>query len=309
MQLSSPQKISQKNKIPPATIEILSQILPEYYWLENLDDLFFYTPSAPNENSNDNTTVKVKKRLNAINWQCNEPLEILGNLLGDFMDNESHQSFEFIFEKASKAQVQRLKEDQSKILETLKKDGLQYHRGGYIIKAENSSTQGLQKAGFLSIEALQKEVTKNGLLAIEIEIKRALENIETDPMASALYAANILEASCKVYLDHHALSYKETACTLPALWQQVVEHAKIRSKDMEKKNLNDLDPKDLKMIASGLYQVVEGTMNLRNKKGAAHGRSEANFQKINLKPRHACLVVNAASALAMYILKLRQKTS
>ncbi|WP_246744132.1 abortive infection family protein [Bartonella raoultii] len=50
-------------------------------------------------------------------------------------------------------------------------------------------------------------------------------------------------------------------------------------------------------------------MNLRNKKGAAHGRSEENFREINLKPRHACLVVNAASALAMYILELRQKAS
>ncbi len=63
------------------------------------------------------------------------------------------------------------------------------------------------------------------------------------------------------------------------------------------------------MITSGLYQVVQGTMNLRNKKSASHGRSEENFRKINLKPRHACLVVNAASALAMYILKLRQKAS
>lgn len=192
----------------------------------------------------------------------------------------------------------QLKEDKCKVLKTLEKIGLQYHHEGYITKA-----------GFLSIEELQKEVAKNGLLAIETEIKRALENIETDPMASALYAANLLEASCKVYLDHHALSYKETACTLPALWQQVIEHAELRPKDMEKKNLNDFDVNDLKMISSGLYQVVEGTMNLRNKKGAAHGRSETNFRKINLKPRHARLVVNAASTLAMYILELRQKTS
>ncbi|WP_246744133.1 hypothetical protein [Bartonella raoultii] len=148
--------------------------------------------------------------------ECDEPLEIFGNLLGDFMDNESHKSNSFSFENRS--------EDQDKILETLKKDGLEYHRGGYIAKT-----------GFLSIEELQKEIAKNELLAVETEIKRALENIETDPMASALYAANILEASCKVYLDHHALSYKETACTLPALWQQVIEHAEIRPKDMEKK--------------------------------------------------------------------------
>ncbi len=221
--------------------------------------------------------------------ECDEPFEILSNLLADFM-NKKHHYYPH--------KNPQLEEDKCKVLEILKKNGLEYHLEGYITKA-----------GFLSIEELQKEVAKNGLLAIETEIKRALENIETDPMASALYAANLLEASCKVYLDHHALSYKETAFTLPALWQQVVKHAEIRPKDMEKKNLNDLDKKNLKMIASGLYQVVQGTMNLRNNESAAHGRSEASFREINLKPRHARLVVNAASTLAMYILELCQKTS
>ncbi|WP_244427573.1 abortive infection family protein [Bartonella queenslandensis] len=63
------------------------------------------------------------------------------------------------------------------------------------------------------------------------------------------------------------------------------------------------------MIASGLYRIANGTMNLRNKKGAAHGHSEESFRKINLNLRHARLAVNAAFALAMYILELRQKTS
>ncbi len=61
MQLSSPQTISQKNKIPSATIRILSQILPKYYWPENLDALFFYTPSAPHEYRSDDDEVKIKK--------------------------------------------------------------------------------------------------------------------------------------------------------------------------------------------------------------------------------------------------------
>ncbi|MET3590455.1 hypothetical protein ABID23_001566 [Bartonella silvatica] len=196
--------------------------------------IFFYTPLTLNKKPNDSKAVKVKKQLNAINLQCDEPLEILGNLLGDFMDNDSHTAIEFLFEEKSEAQVQKLKEDQSKILETLKKDGLQYERGGYIIKERE--TQEL-KAGLLSAETLQKEVAKNGLSAIETEIKRALANIETDPMASELYAANILEASCKAYLDHYAILYKKTAHTLPALWKQVAEHAKICPEDVEKKTL------------------------------------------------------------------------
>ncbi|WP_273760797.1 hypothetical protein [Bartonella sp. ML70XJBT.G] len=236
MELLSQQKASQKNKIPPAIIGLLPQIFSEHYTGKELDHLFFKL-SAPNETEGDSKAFKTKKRLQAINMECDEPLKILGELLGDFMDNASHKSNEFSFDKKS--------EDQRHILETLKKDGLEYRRGGRIIKT-----------GFLSTEALQKEVAKNGLSAIETEIKRALENIETDPMASALYAANLLEASCKAYLDHHSISYKETTLKLPDLWDKVVNKAKIHPKNMENENLNDLNTNDLKMITSGLYQIV-----------------------------------------------------
>lgn len=288
MELLSQQKASQKNKISPAIIGLLPQIFSNHYTMKELDHLFFKL-SAPNETEGDNKAFRTKKRLQAINMKCDEPLKTLSNLLADFM-NKEHYNYHH--------KSPQLKEDKCKVLKTLETIGLEYHREGYITKA-----------GFLSTEALQKEVVKNGLSAIETEIKRALENIETDPMASALYAANLLEASCKAYLDHHSISYKETTLKLPDLWDQMVKKAKIHPKDMEKENLNDLDTNDLKMITSGLYQIVRGTMNLRNKKGASHGRSEENFRKINLNPRHARLVVNGAFALAMYILELRQKAS
>lgn len=210
MQLSSSQKISQKNKIPPATIGILSQILPKYYWLSNLDDLFLYTPSAPHARSNDSEHFKIKKRLQTINMKCEEPLEVLGNLLGDFMDNDFHIAIEFIFEDISTDKVlQQLKEDRWIILETLKKDGLEYHHGGYIIKKGLTFTQELQKSSLLSTEELQKHIAEKGLSAVATEMKRALENIETDPKEAVLFAANLLEASCKAYLDHHSISYEE----------------------------------------------------------------------------------------------------
>ncbi|WP_375645107.1 abortive infection family protein [Bartonella sp. MR100HLJHH] len=306
MQLSSPQKISQKNKIPPATIRALSQILPKYYWSRNLDALFFYTPSAPHEYLSDGEEVKVKKRLDTINVKCNEPLEVLGPLLGDFLDSEFHKLVEF--EDIPEDQMlQQLKTDQRKILETLKKDGLEYQRGGYIIKNELTFTQELQKAGLLSIEKLKKLIAEKELSAVEIEINRALENIEKDPREAVLFAANLLEASCKAYLDHHSIPYAENARNnLPALWEEVVKRAKIHPEDLKQENLKnqDLDENDLKMIASGLYKIVEGTIKLRNKKGAAHGRSKKDFELINLKPRHARLTFNAAHSLSIYILEL-----
>ncbi|WP_375672177.1 MULTISPECIES: abortive infection family protein [unclassified Bartonella] len=308
MQLSSPQKISQKNKIPPATIRILSQILPKYYLPKNLDALFFYTPSAPHEYRSDDDEVKIKKRLDTINVECNKPLEVLGPLLGDFLDSEFHKLVGFIFQDIPEDQMlQQLKEDQRKVLETLKKDGLEYQRGGYIIKNELTFTQELQKAGLLSMEELKKLIAEKELSAVEIEINRALENIEKDPREAVLFAANLLEASCKAYLDHHSILYEENAHNkLYALWKEVAKKAKIHTDDIKQKNLKnqDLDKNDLRMIATGLSRIVSGTMNLRNKKSAAHGRSEKDFELINLKPRHARLTFNAAHSLSIYILEL-----
>ncbi len=295
MQLSSPQKISQKNKIPPAIIGLLPPMFAYHYTCKELDDLFIAS-FAPSEIPEGTKREKVKAWLRAINSQCEEPLEFLGNLLSYFMEKEYYDPDSSGLNPSLYEKILQLQKDKRKILETLKKDGLEYQRGGYIIKA-----------GLLSIKELQKRIAEKGLSAVEIEINRALENIEKDPREAVLFAANLLEASCKAYLDHHSIPYAENARNnLPALWEEVVKKAKIHPKDLKQENLKnqDLDANDLKMITSGLYQVVHGTMNLRNKKGAAHGRSKKDFELINLKPRHARLTFNAAHSLSIYILEL-----
>ncbi|WP_375659535.1 abortive infection family protein [Bartonella sp. MR30HLJHH] len=304
MQLSSPQKISQKNTIPPAIIGLLSPMFAHHYTHKELDDLFIAS-FAPPEVPEGTKIQKVKAWLRAINSQCEEPLEVLGNLLGDFLEKEYYDpdpsgSNPLLYEK-----ILQLQKDKHTVLEKLKEYDLGYQRGGHIIKNELTSTQELQKAGLLSTEELKKLIAEKKLSAVEIEINRALENIEKDPREAVLFAANLLEASCKAYLEHHSISYKN-GYTLPDLWEEVVKKAKIHPEDMKQENLKnqDLDEKDLKMITSGLYRIVKGTMNLRNKKSAAHGRSEKDLELINLKPHHARLTFNAAHSLSMYILEL-----
>ncbi len=193
------------------------QCLPHHYTHNELDDLFIAS-FAPPEIPEGTKIQKVKAWLRAINSQCEEPLEFLGNLLSDFMEKEYYDPDPTGLNSSLYKKTLQLKEDQRKILETLKKDGLEYQRGGYIIKKELTSTQELQKAGLLSTEELQKCIAEKGFSAVEIEVKRALENIEKDPREAVLFAANLLEASCKAYLDHHSISYKENARNnLPAL--------------------------------------------------------------------------------------------
>ncbi|UTO28006.1 abortive infection family protein [Bartonella harrusi] len=284
-----------KSQIPPAIIGLLSQILPEHYSVKLLNDLFFSTPSAPNADPFDSKATMIKKRLHAINKECPEPLEVLGQLLCDFLEKEYYDPDPTGLDLQLYDKMLKLQRDKDAVLEKLKEYDFEYQRGGYITKL-----------GLLSIEELQKRIAEKGLLAVEIEAKRALEKIEHDPGSAVLFATNLLEASCKAYLDHHSLSYKDTAYTLRALWKAVVTNAKIDPENMQQEKLKnqDLDANDLKMIASGLNKIVQGTMNLRNKKGAAHGHSEGNFKKINLKPRHARLTFNAAHTLSVYILEL-----
>ncbi|MET3589554.1 hypothetical protein ABID23_000638 [Bartonella silvatica] len=64
-----------------------------------------------------------------------------------------------------------------------------------------------------------------------------------------------------------------------------------------------LDDKHVRNIVSGLYEVVNNIMQLRNRKSAAHGKSEQQLKQCRLLPRHARLTLNAAHIVATYILE------
>jgi hypothetical protein len=71
-----------------------------------------------------------------------------------------------------------------------------------------------------------------------------------------------------------------------------------------RKDLN-LDPtvtadEDLRKTLSGLGSVVDGIGSLRTHRGSAHGQGRRIYK---LKARHARLVVNAASTLAIFIIE------
>lgn len=274
-----------KTKIPASTIGLLSQILPAYYSHAGLNSLFL-TASAPDPIPDGNKSDKVMAWLRSINNECDEPLGILGNLLGDFMDREMYGQNRYGFGGNEEYEA-NLNDAREKILQSLAKDGLKYSRGGHITRGSSIATL-----------SLQENVAKLGLSAVEIEIKRALANVERDPLAATHNAGCVLEASLKAYLTHHSIDYKEESDTLSDLWRQVVEHIGIHPKE--------LDDKDLKKIASGLFNIVDGTMHLRNKKSAAHGKSEEQLRQSTIRPRHARLAIHSAHTISAYVLELME---
>jgi hypothetical protein len=210
-----------------------------------------------------NKREKVKAWLMKTNNECEVPLVILGIVLEFFLDGEWNPF-------------------QDQLIECLGSEGLRYKRGGQINKEKDSFNN-----------SLRKSVYKLELQEVDSEIDRALNNVATDPLSAIHNAANILEATFKAYLDRMNIAYKEDQDTLSNLWSLVVKSIGI--------NPGELDDKDLKMIASGLFKVVDGTMHVRNKKSAAHGKSENQAKKIFIKPRHARLAIRSAHTLAGYI--------
>ena len=263
-------------------------MLPDHYTHSTLDSLFFKA-GAPEHNkySFSNKNGKVQGWLRTINDESNNPLDVLGAAIEEFMETKPPDSYYYagVGYDSNELAVAAYENDRDKIRRSLAKAKLQYSRGGHIIFGGITSTQSLQEL-----------VQHSGLKAVDIEIRRALENVEKDPFAAAQYAGNVLEAALKAYLNHHKVAYKEETDTLSDLWKLVVDHIGINPKE--------LDNKDLKKIASGLNNIVDGTMHLRNKKSAAHGKSEAQMNENNIRPRHARLAIHAAHTIAAYVLEL-----
>lgn len=271
------------NIIPAATIGHLSRIMPQYYTHADIEGLFL-TASAPDNVPPGSKSSKVQTWLRSINNECAEPLKVLGSIIADLMDRDAFYS-NFMDQKTIDEETVKLKNDQTLIAQSLSKNGLTYYRGGVVSKGAASPTL-----------SLLERVKSSGLAAIEMEINRALQNVELDPLASIHNAGSALEASLKAYLGHFEIAYKDDSHTLSDLWRLVVDHIGIKPKE--------LDDKDLKKIASGLFSIVDGTMHLRNKKSAAHGKTEEQVRNNSIRPRHARLAIHSAHTLSAYILEL-----
>lgn len=272
-------------KIPSPVIGILGEIFSENYTHADIDRLFAYA-DAPEENPGGNKVQKSVDWLRAINKQSPSPLEVLGRLLEDILEKpgwDSSSDDNWMHGEEPEWSID-LKKRQERIRKTLARSGLIYSVGGHIGAASATPSA-----------SLDDMVSQRGLSAVEVEMKRALRQIEDDPNAAAQYVGNVLEARFKAYLNKKKIAYNENGDTLNDLWRLTRDDLGINPKDLE--------AKDLKKIASRLGSIVDGTMYLRNKRSSAHGRTEAEHTATAIRPRHARLVIHSAHTLAAYVLE------
>src|SRR5690349_20921015 len=76
----------QKEKIPPSLVGLLGSVLADDYTHAELNSLFL-SASAPGDPPDGNKVHKVQEWLRRINKEHAEPLKVLGDLLGEYLDN------------------------------------------------------------------------------------------------------------------------------------------------------------------------------------------------------------------------------
>lgn len=267
-----------RNQIPNPIISLLSNYLPQFQTHAELDSLFLYG-DAPGDPPEGNKQVKVQNWLRRINKESKDPTKILGKLIEQYMELPDEKMIPS-FDTYAKNTLKEKHDFRDCLINTLASYGLTYISGGII-------TTG----GSLPSISLEYHIQKKNIPAIDLEFKRSLDNVDSNPLEAISAACNILESICKVFIEeeHLALPTKQD---LRSLWKVVAESLNF--------NPNVIQDVDLKKIISGMYSIVDGISSLRTHGSSAHGQGKKMYKP---KPRHARFTVNAAHSLALFILE------
>ena len=121
---------------------------------------------------------------------------------------------------------------------------------------------------------------------------KALARRSTDPEGAITAARTLMETVCKHILDERGIAYADKD-DLPKLYGKVATELNLAPCH------HTAEP--VKMILGGVITTVNGLGTLRNRLSDAHGRGK----NLPVKPaaRHASLAVNAAGALATFLVE------
>jgi hypothetical protein len=118
----------------------------------------------------------------------------------------------------------------------------------------------------------------------------ALDKVLDDPDGAITAARTMLESVCKHICDERGVTY-ETGWDLSRLYKAAASSMNV-APDQHAEQV-------IKQILSGVSSVVGGLAALRNSMSDAHGQGKRSVRPV---PRHAKLAVNAAFAVAGFLI-------
>ncbi|MHA6631623.1 abortive infection family protein [Pseudonocardia sichuanensis] len=146
----------------------------------------------------------------------------------------------------------------------------------------------------LALDQIAETVSPQDRVQLGRQITRMSSHIESDPDLAIGTAKELIETCCFTILDALGVSYERK-------WPvgKLVRHTALQLKVAP----DDVDDKAkaadaIRQVLGSLAQIVQGVVEIRNAYGSGHGRS---LSASGLTPRHARLVVGAASTLASFL--------
>jgi len=280
-------------EIPENIIGEVAAIFSDFYTHAALDRLFRAKGEVSVNDFPGNKSKKIMHGLDKINENIQighetDPLTALGKILEDYMDAILPAARDDFLGNKNEIDMdinRRRCENRERIQRSLNNTGLIYQHGGIVapLAAQPSST-------------LVEQIKNQGFPAVQQEVKRAEQALQSGDSAAAIHRAGVLlEAVYKAYLDKNQQTYgnKDTAADL---WQKVVEHMGIRP--------GEQSDTEWRAICSNLYQIAQNIMQLRNRYGSHGANNVQHSAAQNIIPAQARLTLNAAAALSSYILEV-----
>ena len=136
--------------------------------------------------------------------------------------------------------------------------------------------------------------------SVQIEIARALANLEGDPEDAVTAACSLIEAVCRSILIELRLPLPPKK-DMEGLLRAVQEPLNLSP---GRTDLPTEIEQDVRQVLGGLTSVAKGIGALRTHAGDAHGR-EKGYRRID--PRIARLAINSASSAALFLIETWEK--
>jgi len=259
--------------IPNPVIAVVAEVIGQHYYSHSKLNTLFMEAGAPGDAPEGNCVQKCLSWLKRTNADPTaEPFKVLGGVLLQFMETGGGSA---TFDEG------QTKERQDKVRQVLARCGLAYHEGGIVLAGGKAPP----------VADLNDTLRRRDLPALDLEFKRALASLESDPPAAVTAACSLLESLFKMILDEEGVQLPAKQ-TIKPLWSAV----------QDKLGLNpaSINDNDIRRILSGLTSVVDGIGALRTHAGSAHGHGT---QRYKLVTRHARLAVHAAHTLCLFVIE------
>ena len=254
-------------------IAVVADVLGQHYYSHSKLNTLFMGAGAPGTPPEGNCVQKCLSWLNRVNADpAVDPFEILGGVLLQIMETGGGGAY------YGEGQPE---ERQDRIRQVLARCGLAYHNGGIVLAGGEAPP----------VADLNDKLRRGDLPALDIEFKRALTSLETDPPAAVTAACSLLESLFKVILEDEGIPMP-TKQTIKPLWSAVQDTLGL--------NPASVADDDIRRILSGLISIVDGIGALRTHAGSAHGHGS---QAQKLAPRQARLTVHAAHTLCLFVIE------